>query len=262
MEPIVFIEFTEEGRPFTVITEDGKIFDFEWVAKYGCYYYNHSGTDPDLSPVDAYGPYWAAAGVEVAEKTETATRVADGFFDFSELFENASEGDVIYCQVCEEWMPEDDAYGHRHLWYDDFRCLWIGPGGELDAEIKEEIKQSFFVVLDKTRIARPLAFALARDEMGFDRFHFQGTTFGYDSVWCSLPDPDLPGVQYVSYGERFTEGLTDAEESKMSAGVQWLLALDGTDTADANELTVEWIKAWEGQQDAQIDARATPDVAF
>lgn len=250
MEPIVFIEFTEEGRPFTVITEDGAIFDFEWVAKYGCYYYNHSGTDPDVAIIDAYGPYWAAPGVEVSEKTETATRVADDYFDFSELFENASEGEVIYCSVCEEWMPEEEGYGHRHFWYDDDSCTWVGPGGELDDVIKAEIKQSFFVVLDKTRIARPLAFALARDEMGFDRFHFEGTTFGYHSVWCSLPDPDLPGVQYQSYGERFTAGLTNEQEAAMSAGVQWLLALDGTDTADANELTAEWIKQWEAGQKA------------
>lgn len=136
------------------------------------------------------------------------------------------------------------------MFYDNDACefIGVGQGRYIEDRTKKEIKQSFFAVLDKTGLAIPLARTIRAGGMGFDNFHFEGTTFGYYAIWCSLygekSTENVSGYESIFCGNKFTDNLTPQEEEAMSWGVCWLLGLEKK-TKAANKMTVEWIKEWE-----------------
>lgn len=159
--------------------------------------------------------------------------------------------DSVWCTVCKQSMHEDSTDRHRHLFYDDDNGQWLGVGGpDMTDHHYELFKHSLFAVLDKTGLARHLALTIERGEMGFDRFHFQGTTMGYTSIWCSLRNADVidpydgkPDLLFC--GERFTDGLTDELEEEMAYGVNWLIGLENNEeTPEANQRTLGWINEY------------------
>lgn len=152
--------------------------------------------------------------------------------------------DVIdgYCEECEDFFKEYAGWHHRHLFMNDV-CEWVGVGGpDMTDYYLEDFKRSFFYVLDKTGIAEPLATTIKKGKMGFDTIHFSGSIFGYTSVWCWLysNDSDIGN----SFGDKFTDNLTDEENEVMAYGVWWLIGLDGNKTAEANQTTLRWIQEY------------------
>lgn len=174
--------------------------------------------------------------------------VIDGFCE-------ECEKDYTYCTICKKMIHEDDAMRHRHMWLTD-GGLWIGVGGpNMNERHQEKIKESLFALLTLTGIAEALDLTIQRNQMGYEAIHFQGSIFGYDSVWCALLDPKRPdkrfrsGYDILFCGDRFTPHPVDPDQvEEITPAVLWLIGLDNRRTKPANQLTRDWIAAWVAQQ--------------
>lgn len=153
--------------------------------------------------------------------------------------------DHVYCAVCDEMLHIDEAlYRHRHVFYDQENCEWLGTGGDCTEHRLDDIKESFFEVLTKTQLSHELEVTIKKQQMGFNAIHFSGDCLGYTGVWCWLY-ADEDQEHGTNYGDRFTDNLDHELEEKMGFGVLWLISLDNEHTRSYNELTLQWIAEWE-----------------
>jgi hypothetical protein len=179
--------------------------------------------------------------VVTCEECGSADEVTDG------LCYSCYGDRYVWCGICQQDIDIEDAlYRHRHIFPDpDDGSLWIGPGGQdMTPEREEDIKRSFFAVLDKAPALAPMLRCTLRH--GAISLQFYGTIFGAEGVWCPVVNDE--GRYGGDWGHLLTEHLIDDEEEAMSLGVRWLASLYKSETAEANETTAAWISAWMEQQ--------------
>jgi hypothetical protein len=125
---IVYIELSTDNRPFTVVTESNGLFDrydFEYSRKLNSLIYEDIGSGCDTECPT--GPYWAAPGIVVNENYggRRIKRLPNGF-QRQTLFENAIEGETIWCSRCKDQILEEDPCDH--IWWCDTCGTWSVPG--------------------------------------------------------------------------------------------------------------------------------------
>lgn len=149
-----------------------------------------------------------------------------------------------FCTICQEWVEWGEArFDHRHLYlYDSQNGIWVGSGGIHTESYHKELRAALFAILDRISIiAEPLANTISAGAMGYTAFHFEGPQPGRSHLWCYLD-----GKHYGDRFNRLDEETAGSEEADLlGLGVRWLLSLDGEDTREANQLTLDWIAAWQ-----------------
>lgn len=134
-ETLVLVEF-DEGRPFSVITTDGRgfhYFDIDWCKRDGELYAHMSGFGASSVMVGSVeypydGVYWLADGYQFPVQP-TAVRLPDLHPDYA--------GDNLYryldmdvstvgCALCDDRFPDDDPC--EHIWWCDRCDTFSDPG--------------------------------------------------------------------------------------------------------------------------------------
>jgi len=118
---VKIVEF-REGRPFTVVVEDGKFggyvsYDFEWSKKYECYLYHKSSGGFEIWTITE-DEYWASPDARISIYPGSRVPKRREKFDISRLFEDNIESEVEYCSQCDDWISHDDLCIHLH-WSDN-----------------------------------------------------------------------------------------------------------------------------------------------
>jgi hypothetical protein len=139
----------------------------------------------------------------------------------------------VFCEVCEEYMPDEDALMHRHLWWHEDDGIWLGAGNMRQSlEYVKEIKASLLAVAQDAGMVAPLRQAIQRGEMGYDAIRL----VGYNDVFLSLP-----GDNIFHLSDRISRLRLEEEEEKYADGILWLISLGNERTPEANKLTLEWL---------------------
>jgi hypothetical protein len=144
-----------------------------------------------------------------------------------EISEEIFEG-FVYCKICDCWDIESPEHYCRHLFWSPVSSMVMGCGcTETEADSH---KESFFKMLDKTKLAKQLAAAI---KSGKYETQYRGDIFGYNSMDCYLDGHN--------YGSRFTNNLSQKRMEAMTDGVGWLNTLVPGKTKEAEKITLKWI---------------------
>lgn len=144
-----------------------------------------------------------------------------------------------YCNVCDEQMWPDDFC--RHIFKAEGCVYGCGSG---KTEYKYH-KESFFAVLDKTKLSHEIKTALLHGKI---ETQYGGPIIGRGWYEFEL-SPDGQRETTTAYGDRFTDDLDGDEEYRMTVGVGWLDSLACADRPQAAvDVTVQWIEEWEAAQ--------------
>lgn len=134
-------------------------------------------------------------------------------------------GEYVYCEICNMLIYKEMPCRHVR-WVEYTYCGCGYYSYDRTAE-----KASLFHVLDHTGLAQELRTALLRCRY---RFFWHWPLLG--GGWLEVHLNDGADV-----GQRFTKGITDANEEAMSLGVNWLVSLEAGKTKGCDALTVSWI---------------------
>lgn len=154
MDKVVFIEFNDDGRPFSVCVRregDGVAFDdydVEYRKASGNLYARHSGTGykPEVCLGSSRRNFWAGPGIlvtvsrwpeEIYVPAPESYRVELPAKYAGELWSWAVEGRCEWCSVCEDWMPIENAVLCEHIWYCDECGEWSTPEERCDCKCEE-----------------------------------------------------------------------------------------------------------------------------
>lgn len=125
---IIIIEFSNDGKPFTVITKSEygsghDIYDFDWSKNSKCFLYHQSGGGSWPYKI-THKEYWvkecAQALFLVNEKKGLKLREN---YDPTDLFKDNWNVTAQYCSICKDWIPTEDPC--KHLWWDDKVGLYL-----------------------------------------------------------------------------------------------------------------------------------------
>ena len=133
-ETIVAMSFDAAGRPFSFAIDLGHCYDVDWCERDQRLYYHMSGggAQPGVAFLDPQDTYWLAAGYRLPDWVSLA--------DYGKRIDIpdprwlvwppdlASEGDTVWCTVCDDHMPSEDVC--EHLVWDDDAAVWAGLGAE------------------------------------------------------------------------------------------------------------------------------------
>lgn len=245
---IIYIEY-HDHEPHEVVTESTNYFmPRQWLTGAGnaaSWYNSHESFDIDDGMIHASGggggtdfdpgklaspsvpptsQVWAAPHCTLPDD-ETLRK--NGWERLPEPLgnpweaENAREVDgTVYCSICRQHYADDDECSHL-FWTEN------GHGGPGADEIDPGgVKESFWLVLRKTGIAKPLLKSIEAKDMRLTVFD------GMIEQFCTLY---LCGEDY---GKRFDNRLLDGGK----AGCDWLSCLDFEETVEAIELTKQWVR--------------------
>lgn len=126
MNPVI-VEFSHDGKPFTVITESeyGKgydIYDFDWSKQSNCLLYHQSGGGSWPYEI-THKEYWVKTDTLpslVINKIGSKQRVD---FDPTNLFNDNWYTESQWCRICEDFSSTEDTC--KHLWWDENICLYL-----------------------------------------------------------------------------------------------------------------------------------------
>ena len=251
---VVLIHYDADNHPFGVQTRTGPhgptkhygtdYFDFVWSRRFGCSYFHESGGGP-LTPVvvfrDDWKPtLWAAACVEFNDEKGASIEnlAALGWTrlpaPLANPFEGAIEGRCEYCEICNDWLPDDSLCAH--LFEDERFGEVVGPG---NAESIAHAKDEVLAAVRRLGCARTLRRGLPKGHAVWDDGVF-GVTVG-PSRSC--------GRSFPAEIERDTPA---------EVGLRWLCAL-GVKTTKANAAVLAWLDELIAEQDAR---RASGEACY
>lgn len=130
MSKVVFIEFSDGGRPFAAATDDDKYYDIEYYKANDQLFADYSGGGLYMEGAD--NKYWLAAGYELPiingsgnpappeNRLKRKPRKYTG-----NLWDWAISGQCMYCSVCDDMIPEDALCSH--VWWDSETGWWSTP---------------------------------------------------------------------------------------------------------------------------------------
>ena len=151
------------------------------------------------------------------------------------------EDEYVHCIVCNKWLEVEEAHSHRHLFLDTVDGDWLGSGGrDMDSRFEQQIKASFFVLLDHLADI-PLLIRVIQHSHDADAFSFYGDRICPESIVYRIQG-NRP--VYISF-----KHLSDEIRASMSIAIQWLVTLDGAKTAVATLLALTWISDWQNKGD-------------
>lgn len=240
-EIVTAIEFDEDGKMRQVFTEKSQYYT-NWCKAYNVHLLYDGG---DI----IVGNYWSTINVE---KQEGASQIETLPKEIEQWLEEAWEvEDTVYCNITDDYYPDDPDLVSRHLrWIEDWG-EW-GGCGTYPSDWKEH-KESFFKVLDKVGVdvARSLQNSLKNHDYYFG---VRGAMLSPKFFDAYLGFDENGVKNRHNWGYLFTDDLTDQEEEEMSIGVQWLLSLWSGDsvgkkvkppfTEEADIATAKWIDEW------------------
>lgn len=128
VETLVLVEFVE-GRPFSVITTDGRGFDYydiDWCRRDGELYGHKSGFGASTPMVGSVeypysGMYWLADGYEFPV-TPLAVRLPEMPAEYTgDSLQRYLDMEIstVGCQICNDRLPDDEPC--EHIWW-CYRC--------------------------------------------------------------------------------------------------------------------------------------------
>ena len=119
-EIIIIVEFSSDGKPFTVITEceygGYACYDFKWSKQSECFLYHQSGGGSWPYEITAK-EYWVKDETPLLYlKFECESKQRKNF-DPTDLFNDNWGVTAQYCSICEDFVPTEDIC--KHLWWDE-----------------------------------------------------------------------------------------------------------------------------------------------
>lgn len=139
----IFVEY-DDGRPFSVVTEDGDDFDFDYCKRDDQIYYHRSGLGPPRTRIEAPQFAFPEASIEsitiwvregavlVDEQGEPVVDHAARGYKLLQEFpgdpfdrDDVIECETVYCKTCDDRLPDDRDSPCEHIWYCDV-CRAIG----------------------------------------------------------------------------------------------------------------------------------------
>ena len=137
MKKIVAIVF-QNGKPWSVVTDDGWVFDVNLCkADETLYYYasGNYGIDGNLVFLEGgrTNDYW------LAKRFQPKVNLGEGMGNRLEhinprwlwgLESLGYESDVVYCKSCDDYIPTEDLYEDPcdHIHWDAEKGWWAGEG--------------------------------------------------------------------------------------------------------------------------------------
>lgn len=260
-ERVLAIEYEPDGKLGEVCTDWG-MYSFFHSKEWGMFYHDYgSGSVRDnLYPV--YGKnylLWLAAGIAPALELSTGEHrhlkcspadlllkniklikdplVIENDYDGHPVYDpfaadSLGDYDSVWCDICEDWMPDDSQYYCRHLFWSEADGLVMGCGSE------EVAPESHRVSLDKF-LGYLAAWGLL-DE--FARGLAAGKNELYVSSdmisdWCNFT------INGRYYGRLLEDhDLDEPEIETLVVGLEWLMSLEPGRTDRALALTQQWIE--------------------
>jgi hypothetical protein len=137
MEQIVAIVF-QDDLPWSVVTEDGSIFDVEMCKADGTLYYDRAGNygiDGDSVYLEGgrTNDFW------LDNRFQIKVNPGDGMGNRLESVDPrwlggleswGCESDTVYCKICDDHIPTDDVCEDAcdHIHWDADKGWWAGEG--------------------------------------------------------------------------------------------------------------------------------------
>lgn len=141
----------------------------------------------------------------------------------------------VWCEICTEYFLADNHC--RHVFWTDFG--WRGSGGYRGDW--DDHKESFFALLDETRMADDLLVELRACNVNLQLLI---PLIGMETVLLRL--------NHKEYGDILTDAMLKAQEEqapneedhRLMMGSHWLLSLQPGKTKEADDVTIRWIEEW------------------
>ena len=116
MAKVIFIEFSDNGRPFSVVTraDNGNLsrFDVEYCKRDGCLYADESGSDIYLE--NRTHKYWCGEGIGVVTDgreipAPPENRLAKLPEEYAgDWWDWINYANTVYCEKCDDCLPSPD----------------------------------------------------------------------------------------------------------------------------------------------------------
>lgn len=124
---IIIVEFSNDGKPFTVVTQseygDGYgYWSFEWSKQSDCFLYNESGGGSWPYSITEK-EYWVKADSLPSLVTNEIGSKQRIHFDPTDLFNDNWAVSARWCNICEDFIPTEEIC--KHIWWDGEVGLWI-----------------------------------------------------------------------------------------------------------------------------------------